>query len=76
MAAKSLILFGLHGCREMVQGSRMSEKSRTWAWAVQLAHKVIHMMCGQRRKHFLIINLGGVAETDPSFRPQLASAAR
>jgi hypothetical protein len=76
MAAKSLILFKACGCREMVQGRRSPEKSRTWACVGLLAHKVIHMKCGQQQKRFSIIDLGAVAQVDPSFRPQLSNSSR
>jgi hypothetical protein len=76
MEAKSLILLKACACREMVQRWRKPEKSRTWAWQGPVAHKVIHMMCGQWKKRFSIISLGAVSQVDPSFRQQLWDARR
>jgi hypothetical protein len=41
----------------------------------QLAHKVIHKICGQREKRFSIIGLGAFPHMNPSFPLQLGLPA-
>jgi hypothetical protein len=76
MFAKSLILFGSIGCRENGQARQMLGKSRAWVNLAQLAHKVIHKKCGQRRKRFSIIDLGAISHMNPSFQAQLRLSLR
>jgi hypothetical protein len=71
LAAKSLILFRRTRCREIEQRRRMYRESRTWVRMAQLAHKVIHKICGQSQKRFSIIDLGALPPVNPSFVAQL-----
>jgi hypothetical protein len=74
--AKSLISFSAETCAEKGHTSLKPEKSRPWALPTQLAHKVIHKICGQRQNGFSIIDLDGFAEIVPSFRAQLQGLYR
>jgi hypothetical protein len=72
MHAKSLILFSTRACAELGQAKRKPEESRPWGILTQLAHKVIHKICGQRKNVFSIIDLGAFAQMNPSFLAQVA----
>jgi len=70
----SLILLRRGGCHQIGQLGRALGKSRTWVKSPCFAHKVIHSLCGQRRKGFPIIDLGCIPNLKLSFRMQPASA--
>ncbi|HMO48770.1 MAG TPA: hypothetical protein PKB14_22440 [Rubrivivax sp.] len=76
MLSKSLILFKGDCCGEKGQRSAEHEESRLCGVLAQLAHKVIHRNCGQRKNDFPIIDLGPIPKMKWSFGAQLHGAAR
>jgi hypothetical protein len=76
MAPKLLILLNTASCRQLGQSGAKLAESRTWVSVTQLAHIVIHKICGQRQKRFSIIDLGAFSQMNPSFRLQLDPAPR
>jgi hypothetical protein len=76
MVSKLLILLSVAACRQIGHSGAKLGESRTWVSVAQLAHKVIHKICGQRQKRFSIIDLGAFSQMNPSFRLQLDPASR